>query len=110
MSSAKLLTLKTSDGEQNNDQSDETLGEGRCLERSVDGFRQGLFEGAPPYDLLLVANYLNDKELVDAICQEVAYRIKEKTAEEIRKKFNIKNDFTQEEEEQIRKENAWAFE
>lgn len=33
--------------------------------------------------------------------------IKGKTVEEIRKTFNIKNDFTPEEEETIRKENEW---
>ena len=33
-----------------------------------------------------------------------------KTPEEIRKTFNIKNDFTPEEEEEVRKENQWAFE
>nr|XP_016472204.1 PREDICTED: SKP1-like protein 1B [Nicotiana tabacum] len=61
------------------------------------------------YDLILAANYLNDKELLDILCQETADRIKGKTPEEIRKAFNIKNDFTPEEEEQIRQENAWAF-
>ena len=33
--------------------------------------------------------------------------IKGKTPEEIRKSFNIKNDFTEEEEAQVRKENQW---
>ncbi|CAI0458625.1 unnamed protein product [Linum tenue] len=33
-----------------------------------------------------------------------------KTPEEIRKYFNIENDFTKEEEEAIRRENQWAFE
>ncbi|XP_016485260.1 SKP1-like protein 1 [Nicotiana tabacum] len=61
------------------------------------------------YDLILAANYLNDKELLDILCQETADRIKGKTPEEIRKAFNIKNYFTPAEEEQIRKENAWAF-
>ncbi|WMV16103.1 hypothetical protein MTR67_009488 [Solanum verrucosum] len=35
--------------------------------------------------------------------------VKGKTPEEIRKEFDIKNDFTPEEEEKIRKENAWGF-
>lgn len=62
------------------------------------------------YDLILAVNFLNDKEMLDALCQEVADRIKGKTPEEIRKEFNIKNDFTPEEEEEIRRENSWAFE
>ena len=32
-----------------------------------------------------------------------------KTPEEIRLRFNIPNDFTPEEEEEVRKENAWYF-
>lgn len=36
--------------------------------------------------------------------------IKGKTPEEIRKTFNIKNDFSAEEEEEVRRENQWAFE
>ncbi|MBA0675637.1 hypothetical protein Goari_017172 [Gossypium aridum] len=35
--------------------------------------------------------------------------MKGKSPVEIRKTFNIKNDFTPEEEEEIRRENAWAF-
>jgi len=56
------------------------------------------------------ANYLNIKGLLDLTCQTVADMIKGKTPEEIRKTFNIKNDFTPEEEEEVRRENAWAFE
>uniref|UniRef100_A0A0C9QLX3 SKP1-like protein n=1 Tax=Wollemia nobilis TaxID=56998 RepID=A0A0C9QLX3_9CONI len=62
------------------------------------------------FDLILAANYLNIKSLLDLTCQTVADMIKGKTPEEIRKTFNIKNDFTPEEEEEIRHENAWAFE
>ncbi|KAF5202162.1 Skp1-like protein [Thalictrum thalictroides] len=62
------------------------------------------------YDLLLAANYLNIKSLLDLTCQTVADMIKGKTPEEIRKTFKIKNDFTPEEEEEIRRENQWAFE
>ncbi|PKA56012.1 SKP1-like protein 1B [Apostasia shenzhenica] len=71
------------------------------------------------FDLILVdtfditasaANYLNIKGLLDLTCQTVADMIKGKTPEEIRQTFNIKNDFTPEEEEEIRRENQWAFE
>ena len=51
------------------------------------------------FDLIMAANYLNIKGLLDLTCQAVADMIKGKTPEEIRKHFNIKNDFTPEEEE-----------
>ena len=57
------------------------------------------------FDLILAANYLNIKSLLDLTCQTVADMIKGKTPEEIRKTFNIKNDFTPEEEEEVRREN-----
>ncbi|XP_058734530.1 SKP1-like protein 1A [Vicia villosa] len=62
------------------------------------------------FDLILAANYLDIKSLLDLTCKTVADMIKGKTPEEIRKTFNIKNDFTKEEEEEVRRENQWAFE
>ncbi|KAF5748650.1 SKP1-like protein 1A isoform X5 [Tripterygium wilfordii] len=62
------------------------------------------------FDLMQAANYLNVKGLLELTCQTVADMIKGKTPEEIRKNFNIKNDFTPEEEAEIRRENQWAFE
>ncbi|CAK9225243.1 unnamed protein product [Sphagnum troendelagicum] len=62
------------------------------------------------FELISAANYLRIKNLVDLTCQTVADMIKGKTPEELKKTFNIKNDFTPEEEEEVRRENPWAFE
>lgn len=62
------------------------------------------------FELILAANYLDIKGLLDVTCKMVANMIKGKTPEEIRKTFNIKNDFTATEEEQVRKENEWCEE
>jgi S-phase kinase-associated protein 1 len=60
------------------------------------------------FEIILAANYLDIKALLDVGCKTVANMIKGKSPEEIRKTFNITNDFTREEEEQIRRENEWA--
>ncbi|KAJ1415029.1 S-phase kinase-associated protein 1-like [Sesbania bispinosa] len=62
------------------------------------------------FDLIMAANYLNIKNLLDLTYQTVADMMKGKTAEEIRKIFNIKNDFNPEEEEDVRREIQWGFE
>ena len=61
------------------------------------------------FKIIHAANYLDITELLDVTCKTVVDNmIKGKTPEEIRKTFNIKNDFTQSEEEQVRKENKWC--
>lgn len=54
------------------------------------------------------ANYLDIGPLLDLGCKTIANLVKGKSAEGIRNLFNITNDFTLEEEEQIRRENEWA--
>ena len=62
------------------------------------------------FDSILAANYMDIKPLLDLTCAKVASLIKGKTPEEIRKTFNIINDFTPEEEAQVREENKWCEE
>ncbi|XP_059065089.1 SKP1-like protein 1A isoform X2 [Cryptomeria japonica] len=61
------------------------------------------------FDLILAANYLNINNLLHFTCQTVADMIEGKSPEDIRKTFNIENDFTPEEEAEVRRENQWAF-
>ncbi|KAG2358760.1 Skp1 family, dimerization domain-containing protein [Suillus spraguei] len=60
------------------------------------------------FELILAANYLDIKSLLDLGCKVVANMIKAKTPDEIHRFFNIVNEFTPEEEAQINKENEWA--
>ncbi|XP_048200248.1 S-phase kinase-associated protein 1-like [Perognathus longimembris pacificus] len=62
------------------------------------------------FQLILAANYLDIKGLLDATSTTVASMIKGIIPEEIHKAFNIKNDFTEEEEAQVPKENQWCEE
>ena len=62
------------------------------------------------FECILAANYMDIKSLLDLTCAKVAALIKGKTPEEIRKTFNIVNDFTPEEEAQVREENKWCEE
>lgn len=57
---------------------------------------------------LQAANYLNIQSLLDLTTQTVAELIKGKTPEQIRAEFGIVNDFTPEEEEEIKRDNAWS--
>ncbi|GAB4827983.1 hypothetical protein Ancab_034870 [Ancistrocladus abbreviatus] len=60
--------------------------------------------------LILAANYLEVKDLLDLTCQRIADAIKNLSVEQVREFFNIENDFTPEEEAAIRKEYSWAHE
>lgn len=62
------------------------------------------------FELILAANYMDIKPLLDLTCATVASMIKGKSPEDIRATFNIKNDFSPEEEAQVREENKWCEE
>ena len=61
-------------------------------------------------DLIVASNFLDIEGLLNLGCAKVASLIKGKSVEEIRDLFGIENDFTPEEEAQIREENKWAEE
>ena len=62
------------------------------------------------FELILAANYLDIKPLLDLSSAKVSSIIKGETTEEIKKIFDISNDFTPEEEKQIIEENKWCME
>jgi S-phase kinase-associated protein 1 len=71
----------------------------------VDFFKM---DQATLFELILAANYLDVKGLLDVACKAVSNLIiAAKTPEGIRKAFNVKNDFTPMEEWQARAENKW---
>ncbi|KAG2548887.1 SKP1-like protein 13 [Panicum virgatum] len=62
------------------------------------------------FAVILAANYLAIEDLVDLGCTAVADKMRGKTPEQIRVAFDIENDYTPEQEAEVRRENAWAFE
>jgi S-phase kinase-associated protein 1 len=56
------------------------------------------------FELILAAEVLKNVRLLNLTCKTVANMFNGKTAEEIGREFNIKNDFTPDEEEETRKE------
>ncbi|XP_062206219.1 SKP1-like protein 1B isoform X1 [Phragmites australis] len=88
--------------------SDNTAAASEDLEKWDRKLVNGLSQDAL-FDLIVAADYLVIDGLLDATCRKVADMMKGKTPDEIRKIFNILNDFTKEEEEEMRREYAWAF-
>ncbi|KAF8679233.1 hypothetical protein HU200_046007 [Digitaria exilis] len=61
------------------------------------------------FDLVEAANFLGMDRLLDITCHKISEMMKGKSPDQIRDVFNIKNDYTKEELEEIRQELAWAF-
>ena len=60
------------------------------------------------YQVVTASNFLMIQPLLDLACAKIASYIKGKSADQIRQRFHIENDFTPEEEERIRQDNKWA--
>ncbi|KAI1378780.1 Skp1 family, dimerization domain-containing protein [Hypoxylon crocopeplum] len=81
--------------------------------------KRGSWEGIPQWckdflmnldqsqlmSLILAANYLDIPVVLDYGTKTIAHQVKDMTTEQMREFFGVENDFTPEEEEQIRKEN-----
>jgi S-phase kinase-associated protein 1 len=61
------------------------------------------------FDIISASNFLDAPDVLDAACSAAANLLRDKNPEEIRTILNIENKFTPEEEEEIIKENSWAF-
>ncbi|CAL0310262.1 unnamed protein product [Lupinus luteus] len=60
--------------------------------------------------LLVAANYLNVKELLELLFQSFADIIENKSVQYVRDFFGIVSTYTPEEEEELRQKHLWAFE
>lgn len=100
--------LKTSPNPEPSEKKDKEKGEHLIFDPWETEFLN--LERSALFELILAANFLECKPLLDLGCRKVASMINGKTVAEIRETFNIVNDFTPEEEEKIRKDNEWITE
>mmetsp|Transcript_38084 Transcript_38084/g.50187 ORF Transcript_38084/g.50187 Transcript_38084/m.50187 type:complete len:236 (+) Transcript_38084:120-827(+) len=62
------------------------------------------------FELILAANYLDIKPLLDITCATVGLMIMNKTPDQIRERFDIEEEFTPELYNQLLQENKWSTE
>uniref|UniRef100_A0A915CAT0 Skp1-related protein n=1 Tax=Parascaris univalens TaxID=6257 RepID=A0A915CAT0_PARUN len=60
------------------------------------------------FDVVLAANFLNVKMLMEMACKMIAEKMKGRTPEELRAMFSVENDLTEEDVERISQENSWC--
>jgi S-phase kinase-associated protein 1 len=81
--------------------------------RKITSFEEAFMEDLDAqkklFDVTIATNFLNIEYLLDVCTKHIARKIVGKTPEEVREEFGIVNDFTPEEEEQIKKENSWMI-
>ncbi|OMJ28062.1 E3 ubiquitin ligase complex SCF subunit scon-3 [Smittium culicis] len=59
------------------------------------------------YDLVMAANYLDIKPLLDLACYSIAKMFSGKSAQEIRNTFNLENDLDRGQELELERRNRW---
>jgi S-phase kinase-associated protein 1 len=59
------------------------------------------------FEMILAANFLDLKPMLNITCKAVAEMIKGRTPEDIKKIFGVEGDFTQEEKDKVINENHW---
>lgn len=62
------------------------------------------------FEMILAANFLDLKPMLDVTCKAVADMVKGKTPEELKKVFGVEGDFTDEEKAQVLRDNPWLRE
>ncbi|KAI1161336.1 s-phase kinase-associated protein 1 [Nemania serpens] len=67
------------------------------------------FEKDMLFKVANAANYLEIPRLLHYTAATIAFNLKGKSTEEMREYLHIKNDLTPEQEEKIRKDNAWVW-
>jgi S-phase kinase-associated protein 1 len=68
------------------------------------------FEFQKLFALTMAANYLEAKNMFAALTKACANYLRDKTPDQVCEAFGVKNDFTPEQLEQVRKENPWIDE
>lgn len=68
----------------------------------------GKWDKSTLYEVLQACNYLDLRPLLEICCKTIANMIKGKSVEQVRDILGLVSDYTPEEEEQLKKENAWA--
>lgn len=76
-------------------------------------WEQEFLGDAPNYmflqEVMVASDFLDIEHLTDFLARVLAKAIEGQDVESLRKFFNVENDFTPEEEENIRKEHEWIF-
>lgn len=80
----------------------------KARDQPIDAFADAL-NTVEKWNLMRAADFLNVTPLLTDMTAYMAAQLKDKTVEEMREIMGVTNDFTPDEEAEIRKECAWAL-